>query len=156
MFAIGYALQACLLNRVLGDDILPPLLVTFGLSIIIQNGLLTVFSRRQPAARRPAASRARLAAARATASGDRRHAAADLRRRGRGDRRAAIVFYRTALGRAFRAVSDDPAIAQLMGIDNRHLFARRDGLVARRRARSPALFLGVRANFDPVDRAGAG
>ena len=33
-----------LLNRTLGRDILPPLLVTFGLSIIIQNGLLEVFS----------------------------------------------------------------------------------------------------------------
>ena len=40
MAAIGYALQRGVLNRTLGDDLLPPLLVTFGLSIIIQNGLL--------------------------------------------------------------------------------------------------------------------
>src|SRR4029453_2177544 len=33
------------------------------------------------------------------------------------------LFYRTALGRAFRAVSDDPSVAQLMGIDNKKLFA---------------------------------
>src|SRR3989337_1968932 len=38
LFAFGYALQHTLLNRALGKDILPPLLVTFGLSIIIQNG----------------------------------------------------------------------------------------------------------------------
>ena len=44
LFAFGYALQHFLLNRTLGRDILPPLLVTFGLSIIIQNGLLEVFS----------------------------------------------------------------------------------------------------------------
>ena len=44
MFAVGFALQHVLLNRALGRDILPPLLVTFGLSIIIQNGLLEVFS----------------------------------------------------------------------------------------------------------------
>jgi branched-chain amino acid transport system permease protein len=44
MFAIGYALQAQVLNRTLGPDILPPLLVTFGLSIVIQNGLLEAFS----------------------------------------------------------------------------------------------------------------
>ena len=50
MFAVGYALQHVLLNRTLGRDILPPLLVTFGLSIIIQNGLLEAFLRRQPAA----------------------------------------------------------------------------------------------------------
>ena len=44
MFAAGYALQALVLNRTLGEDILPPLLVTFGLSIVVQNGLLTAFS----------------------------------------------------------------------------------------------------------------
>ena len=33
-----------LLNRTLGDDLLPPLLVTFGLSVIIQNGLLEMFT----------------------------------------------------------------------------------------------------------------
>ena len=49
MFAVGYALQHVLLNRTLGRDMLPPLLVTFGLSIIIQNGLLRGFLRRQPA-----------------------------------------------------------------------------------------------------------
>ncbi|MFN8679783.1 hypothetical protein ACDP63_01335 [Paracoccus sp. P2] len=40
MFALGWLLQTRLLNRVLGEDILPPLLVTFGLSVVIQNGLL--------------------------------------------------------------------------------------------------------------------
>src|SRR6476659_8658205 len=44
LFVIGFALQHVLLNRTLGRDLLPPLLVTFGLSIIIQNGLLQVFS----------------------------------------------------------------------------------------------------------------
>ena len=44
MFAFGYALQRVVLNRTLGKDILPPLLVTFGLSIIIQNGLLELYS----------------------------------------------------------------------------------------------------------------
>ena len=44
MAVMGYVLQRFLLNRTLGDDILPPLLVTFGLSVIIQNGLLELFS----------------------------------------------------------------------------------------------------------------
>src|SRR5258707_536689 len=44
MAAIGYVLQRALLNRTLGDDLLPPLLVTFGLSVIIQNGLLELFT----------------------------------------------------------------------------------------------------------------
>src|ERR1700761_6116793 len=44
MALIGYGLQRVILNRTLGDDLLPPLLVTFGLSIIIQNGLLALFT----------------------------------------------------------------------------------------------------------------
>src|SRR5215468_10989639 len=44
LFVVGFALQHVLLNRTLGRDLLPPLLVTFGLSIIIENGLLQLFS----------------------------------------------------------------------------------------------------------------
>ncbi len=44
MFVMGYFLQRFILNRTLGTDILPSLLVTFGTSIIIQNGLLEIFS----------------------------------------------------------------------------------------------------------------
>src|SRR5271166_3954558 len=40
---VGYVLQRALLNWTLGDD-LPPLLVTLGLSVIIQNGLLMAFT----------------------------------------------------------------------------------------------------------------
>ena len=36
-FAAGYALQRCVLNGTLGRDPLPSLVVTFGLSIVIQN-----------------------------------------------------------------------------------------------------------------------
>ncbi|WP_204310833.1 hypothetical protein, partial [Escherichia coli] len=38
MFGIGWLLQTYVLNRTLGPDILPPLLVTFGLSVVLQNG----------------------------------------------------------------------------------------------------------------------
>src|ERR1700745_1281174 len=44
MAAIGYVLQGGLLNLTLGEDLLPPLLVTFGLSVIIQNALLLRFT----------------------------------------------------------------------------------------------------------------
>ena len=44
MAGIGYGLQRGVLNRTLGSDILPPLLVTFGLSVIIQNALLESYS----------------------------------------------------------------------------------------------------------------
>src|SRR5262245_23290032 len=44
MAVLGYCLQRGMLNRTLGTGLLPPLLVTFGLSIVIQNGLLQGFS----------------------------------------------------------------------------------------------------------------
>jgi branched-chain amino acid transport system permease protein len=59
-----------------------------------------------------------------------------------------FVFYRTALGRAFRATSDDLEIAQLMGIDHRRIFATAMGLAFVVIAIA-ALYLGLRANFDP-------
>jgi branched-chain amino acid transport system permease protein len=40
----GYVGQRVLLNRVIGKDILPPILVTFGLSIVLQNALLETYS----------------------------------------------------------------------------------------------------------------
>ena len=43
MFVLGYALQRVLLNQTLTGGLLPPLLVTFGISVIIQNGLLEAF-----------------------------------------------------------------------------------------------------------------
>ena len=44
MFCIGWLLQTTLLNRVVGAHELSPLLVTFGLSVVIQNLLQEVFS----------------------------------------------------------------------------------------------------------------
>ena len=44
MAVIGYRLQRGLFNRTMGGDLMPPLLVSFGLSVIIQNGLLQLFS----------------------------------------------------------------------------------------------------------------
>ena len=43
MALVGYALQRGLLNHTLSGGLLPPLLVTFGISVIIQNGLLEIF-----------------------------------------------------------------------------------------------------------------
>jgi branched-chain amino acid transport system permease protein len=147
MATLGYALQRLVLNRTLGDDLLPPLLVTFGLSVIIQNGLLALFT-------------------------------ADSRKLLAGDVEIAtfrlfegiyvgvlpliqfavavavigmlqFVFYRTALGRAFRATADNPSVAQLMGLDNRHVFALAMALSLAVVAIA-GVFLAVRANFDPA------
>jgi branched-chain amino acid transport system permease protein len=147
MAAIGYALQRGLLNRTLGDDLLPPLLVTFGLSVIIQNGLLELFtadSRRLNAGAIEIASfplvegvwigvlpLIQFVAAFAVIGG------------------LQILFYRTALGRALRATSDDPSVAQLMGLDNRHVFALAMAISLAVIAVAGVL-LAIRTNFDPA------
>ena len=59
-----------------------------------------------------------------------------------------FMFYRTAIGRAFRATSDDPAVAQLAGLDNRHVFALAMA-VSLAVVAIAGVFLAVRANFDP-------
>jgi branched-chain amino acid transport system permease protein len=59
------------------------------------------------------------------------------------------LFYHTALGRGFRAVSDDPRVAQLMGLDNRHVFALAMALSLAIVAIA-GVFLAVRTNFDPA------
>jgi branched-chain amino acid transport system permease protein len=146
MFLVGYALQMALLNRVLGDDILPPLLVTFGLSIILQNGALAVFSadsRRLPAFGLESAS---------LPIGPFSIGVLPLM-----TLVAAVLvifllnrfFYASAIGRAFRAVSDDSVTAQLMGVSNGRIFAIAMGL-ALAVCTIAALFLGARVNFDPT------
>ena len=147
MFVVGYVLQSLVLNRAVGADILPPLLMTFGLSIIIQNGLLEAFSADSRRINAGALETASLPLGGGIAIGVMPLITL----------LAAIavivglnqVFYRTALGRAFRAVSDDPSVAQLMGIDNRKLFAIAMGL-ALAVAAIAGLFLGIRSNFDPT------
>jgi branched-chain amino acid transport system permease protein len=145
--AFGYALQMGILNRTLGKDILPPLLVTFGLSVIIQNGLLEIFTadtRKLNAGTLETGSFPLLpgvdigylpllqfAVAVAVIAG------------------LQYMFYNTALGRAFRATSDDAEAATLMGLDRRRVYAWAMalclGVVA-----IAGVFLGVRANFDPA------
>lgn len=145
LFALGWALQRFVLNRVLGKDILPPLLVTFGLSVALQNGMLELFS----------ADSQRIPA------GPLESASIDLGVVTVGTMplmtfgSAVLVifllnrlFYSTALGRAFRATSDDAVTASLMGINPKSVFAIATGL-AMVIVTIAALYLGMRANFDP-------
>src|SRR5215510_8486485 len=43
-FVTGYALQRFVLNRTLSNDPLPSLVVTFGLAIVVQNGLQEIYT----------------------------------------------------------------------------------------------------------------
>src|SRR5665213_3843068 len=146
MFAAGFALQRLVLERVLGDDILPPLLVTFGLSIVIQNGLLLVYgadSRRLQAGAFDSASitlapglSVGLAPLIALATAV---VVVVLLQ---------ILFYRTGMGRAIRATADNPQIAQLMGIDQRNIYAFAVGL-SLAVSTIAAVTWGIRSKFDP-------
>ena len=147
MALIGYALQRGLLNFTLGDDILPPLLVTFGLSIIIQNGLLELFTAdsRKLIAGPIEVQTVQIAegiwigalpliqflVAIAVIAG------------------LQTLFYKSALGRAFRATSDDQSVAQLMGLDTRHVFGMAMAL-SLAVVGVAGVFLAIRANFDPA------
>jgi branched-chain amino acid transport system permease protein len=144
--AMGYALQVGILNRVLGKDILPPLLVTFGLSVIIQNGLLELFtvdSRKLQAGTLETGSFNLVQGVDIGYLPLLQFVVAILVIAG-----LQYVFYKTAIGRAFRATSDDSETALLMGLDNRKVYgwamALCLGVVA-----IAGVFLGIRANFDP-------
>ena len=145
MAAFGYALQRGILNRTLGGDLLPPLLVSFGLSVILQNGLLAIFT---------ADSRKLDAGVLETASVTVAGLSIGLLPALMFATAVAVIaalqfmFYKTALGRAFRATSDDAEIAELMGLDRRRVYAWAMalclGVVA-----IAGVFLAIRSNFDP-------
>jgi branched-chain amino acid transport system permease protein len=147
MFVAGFALQYVLLNRTLGRELLPPLLVTFGLSIIIQNGLLQLFSADSQRLRSGAIETASIALGGGIAVGV--VPLLTLLTAIVVIVMLNLVFYRTPLGRAFRATSDDLEVAQLMGIDHSRIFAIAMGL-AFIMVTVAALYLGLRANFDPT------
>jgi branched-chain amino acid transport system permease protein len=120
MFAIGYILQRFLLNRVLGEEMEPPLLVAFGVSIILQNLMLMTFTP------------------------DARSLMSDLSLMtfSLGSNLSVPVLYlinfciafaviagqhyflqNTYMGRGIRAASDDKYAAQLMGVNTKNTYA---------------------------------
>jgi branched-chain amino acid transport system permease protein len=148
MFALGFVLQRGVLNRTLGKGLLPPLLVTFGLSIVVQNLLLQFYS---------ADSKALSAEGLTTAS---------LRL---GDSLAIgwfplgvflvallmglglqVLFARTAFGRKLRATSDDQETVQLVGVDEKKMYALAMGLAFAMMGLAGVL-LGMRTSFSPTD-----
>lgn len=147
MAGIGYALQRGILNLTLGRDILPPLLVTFGLSIIIQNVLLEVFSADTQRLKAGALETASIAIGEQITIGwfplivflSAVGVIAILQ----------LVLFRTRLGTAFRATSDDHETAALMGIDNRHVFALAMALALVVVALA-GTFMAIRTNFSPA------
>lgn len=145
--ALGYLLQRVLLQRSLEAGELAPLLVTFGLSIVLQNALLQTFSadtRSLPAGDLGTAGIAlgggvsvgvlallTLVVAVAVLAG------------------LQLLLARTAVGRAMRATSDDPETAQLMGLDHRRVYAVATALALGTVALA-GVFYGLRGTFTPT------
>ena len=146
-FGFGYVMQMALLNRTLGDDLLPPMIVTFGLAIVIQNGLLEAFSADSRKLSLGEVETASIAVAEDVSIG-----LLPLIIFG-----TAIVtilalqalFYRTKLGREFRATSDDPEAARLMGIDTKRVFAVATG-IALIVIGIAGVLMAIRTTFDPL------
>ena len=146
-FVVGYLLQRFVLNRTLGKDPLPSLVVTFGLSIVIQNALMEAFS---------ADPRSIDTGALATQS-------LQLGSFTLGVLPLLILvvalvataglqglFSHTALGRSFRAVSDDPPIAELMGLKAGRVYALATGIAFVLIAIAGAM-QGMRTTVAPTD-----
>jgi branched-chain amino acid transport system permease protein len=146
MALVGYALQRGLLDRALRGGELAPLLVTFGLAVVLQNLLLEEFSADS---RRLAVGDLATGSIRVT----------DGLSVGWFPLLAAAVgvlviaglgqfLARTRTGRAMRATSDDQEAARLMGIDNRRLYALATA-IALGTVAVAGVFLGARTTFDP-------
>jgi branched-chain amino acid transport system permease protein len=147
MFLLGYALQRGLLNFTLSGGLLPPLLVTFGISVIIQNGLLQGFGAYDHRLKEGSIETASLHLPGGIDVGVFPLLVFAVAVASIGSLQ--VLFYWTRLGRAFRAVSDDADTAELMGIDNRKLYAVALGIAMAFTAIAGVLF-GIRTIFDPA------
>lgn len=147
MALFGYVLQRLVLNKTLGNDILAPLLVTFGMSIIIQNLLLEIFSANFRGLNAGEVEVQSIALSSDIAIGVFPLITIII----------AIsviftlqyIFYRTKLGMCFRATSDDPTTSQLMGIKTKHIYGMAMALAFGVTAIAGVL-LAIRTNFDPA------
>ncbi|HJW11754.1 MAG TPA: branched-chain amino acid ABC transporter permease [Albitalea sp.] len=128
-FGLGYGLQRGVLNATLtagAKDPLPSLVVTFGLAIVIQNGLLQVFSADPRSLDSGGLNTQSLQLGSELAIGVLPLIVLALALAAT----AALqwLFNGTSLGRAFRAVSDDREIAELMGLDAKRVYALATGI----------------------------
>ena len=149
-FAGGYVLQRLLLQRVVGKSMLSPLLVTLGLAIILQNGLLQGFGANP---RKLSAGALGTASIRVDGWSvgflPLLTLCAAIALIGVLDR----LLYHSRLGARIRAVSDDVAAADLIGLPSAGICALAMGLVGLTVAVA-ACFIGLRVNFDPASGPG--
>ena len=145
MYFVGYFVQGFLINRVLGKDMEPPLLVAFGLSIILQNLMLLIFT---PDARSLTTS---LAIKTIPIAENLNIPVVYMVDFLVGLATIAILYFffqRTFMGRAIRAASDDEMAAQLMGVDTKNIYAKAMG-IAMMTAAIAGVLLGMTFTFYP-------
>jgi branched-chain amino acid transport system permease protein len=148
MFLFGYVLQRYLLNFTLSSgDEMRPLLATFGISIILQNVLLWKFSADSQGLDAGHIETASISVGSKLAVGW-----LPLLMMAVG---ILTIFAlqqfltRTQLGRAFRATSDDQGAAQLMGINNKNIYALAMA-IALAVVGLAGIFMGIRTTFAPA------
>ncbi len=158
MYGIGYGVQRFLLNHVSVQaaesrgmspvfGLMLPLLVTFGLSIVLSQGMLVVFSSDAATIKNDLSYSAIRLSEDLSISTLRFGffiAAAVLL--------AALALWMrsTHIGRAIRAASDDPEIATLMGMRTPHVYAVASG-VALASASIAGFMVGMSRSFQPFD-----
>lgn len=158
MYGIGYAVQRFLLNHVSVQaaerrgmspvfGLMLPLLVTFGLSIVLSQGMLTLFSSDAVTIRNDLSFSAIRLSADLSVSTLRLgfFVAAIILLGG-----LALWLRSTHIGRAIRAASDDPEIAALMGMRTPHVYAVASG-VALASASIAGFMVGMSRSFQPFD-----
>lgn len=125
-FLIGYLVQKYILNRTLDRDPLPSLVVTFGLSIVIQNALQEIFSADPRSLDSNGLNTQSIQVGEHMAVGTLPliiFIVAVVSTFG-----MQFLFNKTSLGRAFRAVSDDKEIAELMGLNSKKIYSIATGI----------------------------
>lgn len=158
MFAIGYFVQRGLLNRVSVQaaerrgmspvfGLMLPLLVTFGMSIVLSQGMLLIFNSDAVTIKNDLSySAIRLSddLSISTLRFGFLIAAAVLLGA------LALWMKTTHIGRAIRAASDDPEIAALMGMRTPHIYGMASG-VALASASVAGFMIGMSRSFQPFD-----
>jgi branched-chain amino acid transport system permease protein len=132
LFAVGWGLQRGIVGRSLGSGrgadrgVLPPLIVTFGISMVLQNLMLHYATADARTLQSPLASAGVVLGGIRLPTVRLLDFAVGLACLGL----LLALIGRTALGRALRATSDDLDTARLMGIDPRRMFAVAAGISA--------------------------
>ena len=147
MAAFGYAIQRGLFNFAMDAGPMQAILATFGIAIIIQNLLLEIFTANSKGLDAGRIENAFIRISDQVVIGWFPLLTIIV---------SVIVLLglqiflsRTRMGRAFRATADNQRAAQLMGIDNRHLYGMAMALALAIVAIA-GVFIGIRTTFTPA------